>query len=169
MKAPPAKGVAKAAAKAVVTAAGLALIAVGVRGVVADLDAAAWLTWFAGAAVLHDGVLVPVVLAAGLATRRLPDGSRPVVRAALVTAACVTAVALPLVLGHGRRADEPSRLPLPYDRNLAAVLAVIAAAAAAAIAARALTGRRRDRRRPGQEDPAHEGAGPSRATREGRT
>ncbi|MFG2089440.1 MULTISPECIES: hypothetical protein [unclassified Spirillospora] len=131
--------------KALVTAAGLALIAVGVRGVVTDLDVAAWLAWFAGAAILHDGVLVPVVLAAGLATRRLPAASRRIVRAALVTAACVTAVALPLVLGRGRRADEPSRLPLPYDRNLAIVLAAITAAAGAAIAVRAFTARRRPR------------------------
>lgn len=130
------------------TAAGLALIAVGVRGVVTDLDAAAWLAWFAGAAILHDGVLVPVVLAAGLATRRLPAASRRVVHAALITAACTTAVALPLVLGRGRRADEPSRLPLPYDRNLAIVLAAITVAAAAAIAARAIAARRQGRSRP---------------------
>lgn len=133
--------------KALITAAGAALIAVGVHGVVTGLtgaDAAAWLAWFAGAAVLHDAVLVPVVLAAGAATRRLPAAHRRIVRAALITAACATAVALPLVLGRGRRADEPSRLPLPYDRNLAVVLAVVAAAAAAAIAARALTARRGD-------------------------
>ncbi|XRQ16212.1 hypothetical protein ACN3XK_36725 [Actinomadura welshii] len=117
-----------------VTAAGLALIAVGVRGAVMDVDVAGWLAWLAGAAVLHDGVLVPVVLAAGAATGRLPDAWRRPVRAALITAGCVSAVALPLVLGRGRRADEPSRLPLPYDRNLAIVLALITAAAAVSIA-----------------------------------
>ncbi|CNG75874.1 Uncharacterised protein [Mycobacterium tuberculosis] len=116
-------------------AAGLALIGVGLRGIVDDVPIARWAAWFAGAAVLHDAVLVPLVLAAGLATGLLPRRVRRIARAALVTAACVTAVALPLVLGYGRRADEPSRLPLPYGRNLALVLAAIAVLAAAAAAA----------------------------------
>ncbi|MFA1547067.1 hypothetical protein [Actinomadura chokoriensis] len=131
-------------------AAGLALIGVGVRGVVADVPVARWAAWFAGAAILHDGVLVPVVLGAGLATGRLPASCRGAVRAALVIAACVTAVALPLVLGYGRRPDEPSRLPLPYGRNLAIVLAAITVIAAAAVAAR-MFGRRRP------AGPRHEG------------
>ncbi|MFI0487402.1 hypothetical protein [Actinomadura sp. 9N215] len=132
--------------KIAVYGAGLALIAVGVRGIVLHVDAVAWLAWFAGAAVLHDGVLVPVVLAAGLATRPLPAAPRRAVRAALIVAGCVTAVALPLVLGYGRRADEPSRLPLPYGRNLAIVLGLIAAAAAVAVAVRAVAARRAARR-----------------------
>ncbi|WUI03245.1 hypothetical protein OHR68_16015 [Spirillospora sp. NBC_00431] len=146
MKADPVKTAVPKLAYAVVYGAGLALIAVGVRGIVVHVDAAAWLGWFAGAAILHDGVLVPVVLVAGLATGRLPAAYRRVVRAALVIAGCVTAVALPLVLGYGRRADEPSRLPLPYGRNLAIVLAVIAAAAAVTAAIRALTTRRARRK-----------------------
>ncbi|MEU5991674.1 hypothetical protein ABZ806_22100 [Spirillospora sp. NPDC047418] len=128
-------------------AAGLALIGLGLRGIAADVPVGRWAAWFAGAAVLHDAVLVPLVLAAGLATGRLPGRFRRTVRAALVTAACVTAVALPLVLGYGRRADEPSRLPLPYGRNLAIVLAAIAVLAAAAAAASALAGRRKGRSR----------------------
>ncbi|GAA1863406.1 hypothetical protein [Actinomadura bangladeshensis] len=123
--------------------AGLALIGLGLRGVIGDVPAARWAAWFAGPAVLHDAVLVPLVLAAGVATGRLPGRYRRIARAALVTAACVTAVALPLVLGYGRRADEPSRLPLPYGRNLAIVVAAIAALAAAAAAARFIAGRRR--------------------------
>ncbi|MFI0374006.1 hypothetical protein ACH35V_39625 [Actinomadura sp. 1N219] len=135
------------AAKIAVCGAGLALIAVGARGIAVHVDAVAWLAWFAGAAVLHDGVLVPVVLAAGLATGRLPAAHRRTVRAALIVAGCVCAVALPLVLGYGRRADEPSRLPLPYGRNLAIVLAAITAAAAVTVAARVYAARRKERRR----------------------
>ncbi|NKZ08856.1 hypothetical protein [Actinomadura latina] len=134
-------------ARVLAYAAGLALIGLGVRGVVADVPVARWAAWFAGAAILHDGVLVPAVLAAGLATGRLPAGYRRIVRAALVVAGCVTAVAIPLVLGYGRRADEPSRLPLPYGRNLAIVLAAITAVAAAAAAARLLTERGKGRTR----------------------
>ncbi|TMQ91426.1 hypothetical protein ETD83_30950 [Actinomadura soli] len=128
--------------KIAVFGAGLALIAIGVRGVVANVDAVVWLAWFAGAAVLHDGVLVPLVLAAGLATGRLPAPARQAVRAGLIAAGCVCAVALPLVLGYGRRADEPSRLPLPYGRNLAIVLALITVATAVTVAVRVRTARR---------------------------
>ncbi|MFF4234311.1 hypothetical protein ACFYYL_00440 [Actinomadura geliboluensis] len=127
-------------------AAGLALIGFGARGIADDVPVARWAAWFAGAAVLHDAVLVPLVLAAGLATARLPAAAKPAVRAALVVAGCVTAVALPLVLGYGRRADEPSRLPLPYGRNLALVLTAIAVVAALAVAAR-LARRRKGGRR----------------------
>ncbi|MFI0408954.1 hypothetical protein [Actinomadura sp. 3N508] len=128
--------------------AGAVLIVIGVRGVAVHLapaDLAVWAGWFAGAAVLHDGVLVPLVLAAGAATGRVPAAHRRIVRAALIVAGCVCAVALPLVLGYGRRADEPSRLPLPYGRNLAIVLAVITVVAAVAVAARARTARRAGR------------------------
>ncbi|MEV0666340.1 hypothetical protein ACIBI3_19330 [Actinomadura luteofluorescens] len=130
-------------AKAAAYAAGLALIAVGLRGVVDEVPLAGWAKWFAGAAILHDAVLVPAVLAAGALTGLVPAGQRRVARAALVIGACVTAVAVPVVLAYGRRPDEPSRLPLPYGRNLAIVLGVIAAAAACVLAARAFTARRR--------------------------
>ncbi|WP_207936898.1 hypothetical protein [Actinomadura sp. KC216] len=135
--------------KVAVYGAGAALIVVGVRGVLVHLahaDAVVWLAWFAGAAVLHDGVLVPLVLAAGAATSRVPAAYRRIVRAALIVAGCVCAVALPLVLGYGRRADEPSRLPLPYGRNLAIVLALITVVAAVAVAVRAHTARRAGRK-----------------------
>ncbi|GAA2148356.1 hypothetical protein [Actinomadura napierensis] len=123
-------------------AAGLALIGFGMRGVVADVPVRGWATWFIGAAVLHDGVLVPAVLVAGLVTGRIPAAHRRVVRAALIVAACVTAVALPLVLGYGRRPDVPSQLPLPYGRNLAIVVGAIAAVTVAVLAARLVIARR---------------------------
>ncbi|MFB4303564.1 hypothetical protein [Actinomadura sp. NTSP31] len=123
-------------------AAGLALIGFGLRGIVADVPVRGWATWFVGAAVLHDGVLVPAVLVAGLVTGRIPVAHRRVVRAALIVAACVTAVALPLVLGYGRRPDVPSQLPLPYGRNLAIVVGAIAAVTVAVTAARAVIAHR---------------------------
>ena len=56
-------------------------------------------------------------------------------------------MALPAVLGIGRRADNPSLLPLDYGRNLAAVLAVIALAAACAVVVSRLRTRPRERTR----------------------
>ncbi|MBO2457004.1 hypothetical protein [Actinomadura violacea] len=124
-------------------AGGLALIGYGLSGIVADVPVGRWAAWFVGAAVLHDGVLVPAVLVAGLVTGWIPVAYRRVVRGALVVAACVTAVAIPLVLGYGRRPDVPSQLPLPYGRNLAIVVGAIAAVAVVALVVQLLTGRRR--------------------------
>lgn len=124
-------------------AVGTALIAVGLRGIVLHVGTAGWATWFVGAIVAHDGVLVPAVLGIGLLTGRLPLRYRWIAQGALIVAGCVTAVAVPLVLGYGRRPDDPSRLPLPYDRNLAIVLGLIAAITALALLARGLSRGRR--------------------------
>jgi hypothetical protein len=75
----------------------------------------------------HDAVWMPIVLVAGaVLTRLVPQRHRVAARIAAITAAAVTVVALPLVLGFGRQADNPSVLPLPYGRNLAVVLLVVA-------------------------------------------
>lgn len=105
------------------------------------------LWWLGGAVLLHDGVLVPAVLAVGAL---LPSRLRRAARGALVTAACLTAVALPVLLRPGRPANS-SVLPLDYGRNLLIALAAVAAVAAAwhsRHAARRLLGRPR-RRPPG--------------------
>ncbi|MEV5831766.1 hypothetical protein AB0L25_40005 [Spirillospora sp. NPDC052242] len=142
--------------RALAGAAGLALIAVGLHGVAADVGVAGWAAWFAVPVLVHDAVLVPAVLVAGRLTARLPAPARAPVRAALAAAGCLTLVALPLVLGHGRRADVPSRLPLPYGRNLAVVLTAIAVAAVVAAAVRVHRAHRAEtrRRRPEAESPA---------------
>ncbi len=87
--------------------------------------------------VLHDGLLLPVFLIAGALVHRLvPPGVRAIVQSAVIVSASVTLVALPLVLGYGRSADNPSALPLNYGRGLLLVLAVIWTATLATIAAR---------------------------------
>lgn len=85
-----------------------------------------WLAFFVGGAVLHDGVFAPLIgalLAAG--SRLLSAPYRRPVQAAALVSLLVTVVALPVLSGFGRVADTPSRLPLPYGRNLLAVLAVV--------------------------------------------
>ncbi|MEU9016921.1 hypothetical protein [Actinomadura sp. NPDC048394] len=143
-------------------AGGLALIGYGLSGIVADVPVGRWAAWFAGAAVLHDGVLVPAVLVAGAVTGWIPVAYRRVLRGALLVAACVTAVAIPLVLGYGRRPDVPSQLPLPYGRNLAIVVGVIGAVAVAVLAARMLT---RSRRRDAAGGGAHRAVPPPKRER----
>ncbi len=110
---------------------GLAALGVGLSVLLTDpyvrdpLDVA-W--WLAGAVLLHDGVLVPVVLAAGAALR-MRGRVRGALRGGLVTAGCVTAVALPALLRPGPVAN-PSVLPLDYGRGLLITLAAVAAATA---------------------------------------
>jgi hypothetical protein len=114
--------------------AGTVLIGIGAYGLLtqaATTHPLGWLTWFAGAAIVHDGFVAPLVLTIAFLVGRLPEPWRRVTRAALVPAAAVTIVSLPMVLGLGRRADVPSRLPLAYGTNLAALLAAIVLTGAA--------------------------------------
>jgi hypothetical protein len=95
--------------------------------------------------VLHDAVWMLVVLLAGaVLSRWVPVRFRTLVRVALLTVAAVAVVALPLALGFGRAADNPSALPLPYGRNLLAVLAGIVVLTALVITLR----RRKDSESP---------------------
>ena len=66
--------------------------------------------------VLHDGLFLPLVLVAGRWTGRN--------RAAVVSVA-VLVVGVPFALGFGRSADNTSVLPLPYERNLVLILALV--------------------------------------------
>jgi hypothetical protein len=93
------------------------------------VDPAGVLLFLAGVLIAHDVVWMLALLGAGAAlTRLVPAPHRPAARAAAISAAAVTIVAFPLVLGAGRAADNPSVLPLPYGRNLAVVLLLIVAA-----------------------------------------
>jgi hypothetical protein len=76
--------------------------------------------------VLNDGVLLPVAIATGVLIHRLvPPPHRAVLQAALLATATLAVVAVPLVLGYGRIADNPSALPRDYAHGLATILAII--------------------------------------------
>jgi hypothetical protein len=109
--------------------AGLLIIVFALVGGLRDPDVRPFGTilFLAAALVLHDGIWMPAMLAVGgLITRFVPEPHRPRARIAAVTAAAVTVVALPLVLGFGRAADNPSILPLHYGRGLVVILLAIA-------------------------------------------
>ncbi|MCB5183175.1 hypothetical protein [Streptomyces antimicrobicus] len=124
---------------------GVLLIGIGGRCLAAEPDPYAVLLWLAGALVLHDAVLAPLVFAAGLLLAVLP--ARPVVRGALISGAALTLITLPLLLRPGAP-PNPSALPLPYARNLLLSLAAVAAAAALLAL---ITRARRHRARPTAE------------------
>ncbi|MFK4227616.1 hypothetical protein [Streptomyces sp. NPDC019890] len=91
--------------------------------------------WLAGAIVLHDGIIAPLVLGIGLLLAAVP--ARGAVRGALVVAGCLTMVALPVLLRPGRPTN-PSALPLDYLRNWLLVLAAVAVLTAVLLLARRL-------------------------------
>ncbi|GHB60850.1 hypothetical protein GCM10010347_33640 [Streptomyces cirratus] len=122
---------------------GLLLAAVGARLVAVLPDPLDVLVWLGGALVLHDAVIAPLVLGAGLLTAALP--ARGLLRGTLLTGGAVLLVTLPLLLRPGGAAN-PSALPLPYGRNLLLVLGAVAVAAGLLAAVRAVRSRGRRRR-----------------------
>lgn len=81
--------------------------------------------WMLGLAIAHDLVLVPVVLAVGVAVRRfVPAAGRSSVSSGLLVSGTVALVAWPMVRGYGRLANNPSILPRNYATGLAITLAV---------------------------------------------
>ena len=111
-------------------AAGLAALAYGLLLLVTDGAAApavSVITWLAGSLVLHDALLAPLTVLAGvLVTRLVPRDVRPVVAGGLVVAACLVLVALP-ALGTPGVPDNPTTTPRDYPLGLAALLALDAA------------------------------------------
>ncbi|GAA3941353.1 hypothetical protein GCM10023085_23620 [Actinomadura viridis] len=124
---------------------GGALIATGLGGLLREsgFDLVGWAAWFGGGVLVHDAVIAPCVLLVGAATTRLPRSYRRHVQRAFTVGALVTLVALPFVLGQGRRADNPSILPLPYGRNLLIVLAAVLLLTACVALGHRLASRRR--------------------------
>ena len=97
----------------------------------------------------HDAVFLPTVIAVGAVIGRYaPVSARTVVRVALLASLAVTVVALPFVGGRGRRADEPSALPLNYGRGLVIVLAAVWLAAGVTLAVGGWRRRRENRALP---------------------
>lgn len=108
---------------------GSGIIAFGLIGALSQSGAtrpAQLVTWTIGAAVFHDALLAPLVVAFGLATARwVPVAVRVPVRIGLALSGLVIAMAWPYVRGYGYRASNPSALPFAYGRNLVILLSII--------------------------------------------
>jgi hypothetical protein len=119
---------------------GLVFIGIGVHGLYQQRSATSpgeLARWFFGAGVVHDALLAPVFVLVGFATTRLPSAARTPVRIALAASVLLVAFSWPLVQGWGRRASNPSALPLDYGRNLMVSLLVVGVITAVTIAVRA--------------------------------
>ncbi|WP_406398336.1 hypothetical protein OH805_05215 [Streptomyces sp. NBC_00879] len=112
---------------------GLALMTVGAVLLLTGGQLKDVALWLAGAIVLHDGIVAPLVLGVGLLLAAVP--ARGTVRGALIVAGCLTAVALPVLLRPGTP-KNPTVLPLDYVRNWLLALAAVAVLTGVLLAAR---------------------------------
>lgn len=108
--------------------------------------------WLAGAIIVHDGVIAP---ATTLTTRsldrvgrRLPDRSLAVIRMAWGVGACLTLLAVPLVIAQARGARNESVLAGDYARDLLLLWTAVAAVTLLAVAIGLVRSRRTSAPRP---------------------
>ena len=125
---------------------GLGLLAFGIGGLLTNVEGPAltsWLKVFAGGLVAHDALFAPlVVLGSVLLTRAVPARVRAPVQGALIVSFALIAVAIPVVGGYGRLANNPSLLPSDnYGLRLAIALAIVWAITAAIAVVRLRRGR----------------------------
>lgn len=108
---------------------GGAVMAFGVRGLLvnrADTNPLRWLRLFLGSALVHDFVVAPVAIAVGVVLAKVvPARLRPFVQGGLLTSGALVLFAYPFVRGYGRRAQNPSVLPLDYGRGLLVALGAV--------------------------------------------
>ena len=90
-----------------------------------------------GGALLHDLLVAPVAILAGvLVVRAVPGRVRGPVQAALAVTAIVALFAYPLVRAYGLAANNPTSLPHNYALNLLVVLGMVWAVTAGVIIVR---------------------------------
>ena len=125
-------------ARRVLVASGTLLILYALSGALTDPDLKSGaLIFLVAVLVLHDGLLLPLSIGAGfLIGRVVPSSLRTPVRVAAVIGLALTVVALPLVLGRGRVAGNPSILPLDYGRGLLIAYGIIGVTTALLVIAR---------------------------------
>jgi hypothetical protein len=71
--------------------------------------------WIVGGDVVHDALLVPAtLLVTVLVTAFVPEPWRAPLLAGLGATACILLVSIPLLGGYGRKAGNPTVLPLDY-------------------------------------------------------
>jgi len=111
-------------------AAGWAMIAVGVVGVLTagrQVPVIPFAQWVIGLALVHDLILAPGVIAAGVVVRAVvPASARAVVTRLLLVSGAFVLVAWPFVAGWGRMPDNPSLLPRDYAEGLARAVVIAA-------------------------------------------
>lgn len=119
---------------------GWVVMAAGATGLLTDAGRtrpAESVRFVLGAAVVHDLLLAPVVVAAGWAVARVvPKQARGPVQAAMIVSSVVALFAVPFVRGYGRVSTNPSILPRNYGAGLAVILVAVWVVVAVAVGRR---------------------------------
>jgi hypothetical protein len=110
---------------------GAGVMAYGVWGVLDESAAThprSFATWIVGADLLHDFVIAPIVVVAGVAiTRVIPEPWRTPFRAGCILTAIVVVIGYPAWRGYGRGRvpDNTSVAPLDYTIAILTVLGFV--------------------------------------------
>jgi hypothetical protein len=121
-------------------ASGVLLLALGGLVLVLDVGPSEFVgiaIWFAGAIILHDGILAPIVFGVSLllrrAGKRISLGALLIVQGAVVVGAMVALLAVPQQLKQAIGTANPTILPLNYGVNLVVFGAVLIAVTVLAV------------------------------------
>jgi hypothetical protein len=124
--------------------AGALLLALGAFRLVTELasgDLVTLAVWLVVAVMLHDAVIAPLTVGVGFTLTRVPERARRYLQGALIVAAMITVIALPLI---NRRDTQPlakAILQRDYAGNLALLLGLTAAVALVLYAVRVVRDR----------------------------
>ena len=136
----------------VLAVAGILLALFGVSRLFTQVPAAGLVglgIWLVAALVIHDGIVSPLVVAVGwLLREHVPDRGRRFVQAALIMAAAVTVIGVPMIYRQGSQPARKAILDQHFGGNLSLLLGMVAGATLLAYAVRVA----RDRARPSGED-----------------
>ena len=93
--------------------------------------------WLVVALVIHDGILSPVVVGVGWAVSRfIPPRARRYLQGALIMAALVTVIAIPMIYRQDSQPRSKSMLLQNFGLNLTLLIGIIAAGSLLAYAVR---------------------------------
>ena len=106
-------------------AAGTLLLAFGAFRLLTQLDHSdlfALAAWMIVAVLLHDGVIAPLTVGAGLLLTHVPDRARRYVQGGLIVSALLIVVGVPLIFRRGTQPAQKAILLRNYAGNLAILL-----------------------------------------------
>ncbi|MBT2503681.1 hypothetical protein [Curtobacterium sp. ISL-83] len=137
------------AARIVLVVAGVLVIAFGAYVLVTTVRPSHFgglATWLLAAVVLHDAILSPFVVGAGLLLRRAGRSLRTwvlvVVQTAIVLGSVLALVVLPEIAAKAHGQKNPTVLPFDYGTRLLAVEGVLAIVVVGVLLAGVVLGRR---------------------------
>ena len=82
--------------------------------------------WLAGALVIHDGIIAPVVVAVGwVIAHVVPPRARRYLQTGLIVGALITIVAIPLIYRRGSQPISKAILLRNYGGNLTILLGIV--------------------------------------------